>query len=195
MANLSPPPLEADVVPALESSHHIFTPTEEQSPTLNTASTHDCEAQAIAILRSIQHGEMYEGATSCSINPILYAALNFRPRFDRVLATNKATLNGCARLMKFSCALCPHKILLHVSILSKVLFWYRVAATEKKDYIRQERDLMPILQTSPQKTRQLLINSVSARREYRSESSTSMPKTNITCAVCSYFAICARPKM
>ncbi|KAI0440293.1 hypothetical protein F4803DRAFT_480621 [Xylaria telfairii] len=131
MANLSPPPLEADIMPASEPSHHIPTPREGQSPTLNTTSSHDCEAQAISILRSMQHGEMYEGATSCSINPIQYAKLNLRPGFDRVLATNKAALAGCARLMRCSCALCPHIILLHVSILSKMLFWYRVAAMEK----------------------------------------------------------------
>lgn len=132
MANLSPPPpLEADIMPASEPSHHISTPMEGQSPTPNTASSHDCEAQAISILRSMQHGEMYEGATSCSINPIQYAKLNLRPGFDRVLATNKAALAGCARLMRCSCALCPHIILLHVSILSKMLFWYRVAAMEK----------------------------------------------------------------
>ncbi|TRX89783.1 hypothetical protein FHL15_009373 [Xylaria flabelliformis] len=132
MANLSPPSLEPDIIPALEPSHHIPTSVEGQSPTVVTTSTHDCEAQAISILRSMQHGEMYEGATSCSSNPILYAKLNLRPSFDRVLATNKAALNGCARLMKCSCALCPHIILLHVSILSKMLFWYRIAAAEKK---------------------------------------------------------------
>ncbi|KAF2969115.1 hypothetical protein GQX73_g4458 [Xylaria multiplex] len=106
-------------------------PVERQSTSSNTISTHDCEAQAISILRSMQHGEMYEGATSCSTNPIQYAELNLRPSFDRVLATNKAALNGCARLMKCSCALCPHIILLHVSILSKMLFWYRIAAMDK----------------------------------------------------------------
>ncbi|KAI0188481.1 hypothetical protein EV127DRAFT_434188 [Xylaria flabelliformis] len=132
MANLSPPSLEPDTIPALEPSHHIPTSIEGQSPTVVTTSIHDCEAQAISILRSMQHGEMYEGATSCSSNPIRYASLNLRPSFDRVLATNKAALNGCARLMKCSCALCPHIILLHVSILSKMLFWYRIAAAEKK---------------------------------------------------------------
>ncbi|KAI1738246.1 hypothetical protein F4680DRAFT_426563 [Xylaria scruposa] len=132
IANLSPPPLEPDTIPALEPSHHIPTSIEGQSPPLVTTSTHDCEAQAISILRSMQHGEMYEGATSCSSNPIRYAGLNLRPSFDRVLATNKAALNGCARLMKCSCALCPHIILLHVSILSKMLFWYRIAAAEKR---------------------------------------------------------------
>ncbi|KAI1277877.1 hypothetical protein F5Y07DRAFT_398025 [Xylaria sp. FL0933] len=33
--------------------------------------------------------------------------------------------------MECSCALCPHIILLHVSILSKVLFWYRIAAANE----------------------------------------------------------------
>ncbi|KAI1419305.1 hypothetical protein F5Y12DRAFT_778694 [Xylaria sp. FL1777] len=109
----------------------------ERLPTVsNPVSTHDCEAQAISILRSMQHGEMHEGATSCSTNPIRYTELNLRPSFDRVLAINKAALDGCARLMKCSCALCPHIILLHVSILSKVLFWYRIATIDKTNYPR-----------------------------------------------------------
>ncbi|KAI0534270.1 hypothetical protein GGR58DRAFT_65900 [Xylaria digitata] len=106
-------------------------PVGRRSTSSNNISTHDCEAQAISILHSMQHGEMHEGATSCSSNPIRYAELNLRPSFDHVLATNKAALNGCSKLMKCSCALCPHIILLHVSILSKVLFWYRIAAMDK----------------------------------------------------------------
>lgn len=106
-------------------------PPEKRSLASNVVSKHYCEAQVISILRSMQHGELHEGATSCATNPVQYAGLNLRPSFDRVLATNKAALDGCARLMECSCALCPHIILLHVSILSKVLFWYRIAAANE----------------------------------------------------------------
>ncbi|KAI0203359.1 hypothetical protein F4808DRAFT_418426 [Astrocystis sublimbata] len=129
ITNLTPP----DLVPSLEPSQYTSnTTTDEASPpSSTTTSPHDCEAQAIAILRSMQHGSIYDGLTSCSINPVQYAELNLRPAFDRVLATNKAALYGCARLMKCTCALCPHILLLHASILTKMFFWYRVAATEK----------------------------------------------------------------
>ncbi|GAP91827.2 putative fusarubin cluster-transcription factor [Rosellinia necatrix] len=143
IANISSHPPEADIFPVSEPAHHQTTKNrpasiEEGSPIPSTRSTHDCEAQAISILRSMQHGEMYEGATSCSTNPAQYTELNLRPGFDRVLATNKTALDSCARLMKCSCALCPHIILLHVSILSKMLFWYRIAAVDKTSPLENE---------------------------------------------------------
>ncbi|KAJ3564411.1 hypothetical protein NPX13_g7854 [Xylaria arbuscula] len=121
------------------TAYSTLTPLEKRSPASNVVSKHDCEAQAILILRSMQHGELHEGATSCATHPVQYAELNLRPSFDRVLATNKAALDGCARLMECSCALCPHIILLHVSILSKVLFWYRIAASNETDVPRSSQ--------------------------------------------------------
>ncbi|KAH8694320.1 hypothetical protein BGW36DRAFT_384743 [Talaromyces proteolyticus] len=97
-----------------------------------TNSTHDCEARAISILSSLQHGELCEGLTTCSTDPTrVFADLDFTPGFDRVLAVNKAALSDWASLMKCSCAQCPHLTLLYMSILCKILFWYRIAAMEK----------------------------------------------------------------
>ncbi|KAK4946196.1 hypothetical protein LTR10_014708 [Elasticomyces elasticus] len=106
---------------------------EEEPPlTPTTSNLHDCEARAITILGSLQHGEMHQGLTSCSVDPTnVYADLNLTPNFDRVLAINKAALGGWSKLMRCSCAQCPHLILLYVSILSKMLFWYRVAVMDK----------------------------------------------------------------
>ncbi|CAG9981130.1 unnamed protein product [Clonostachys byssicola] len=88
--------------------------------------THDCEAQAVSILRSLQNNEMSEGATSCTTTR--YSDLNLSPSFDGVLATNKLALNSWKRLMECTCAECPHLILLYVAILSKMLFWYYIIA-------------------------------------------------------------------
>ncbi|KAL2867772.1 uncharacterized protein BJX67DRAFT_352226 [Aspergillus lucknowensis] len=110
------------LTPALESLQ------ESSSPGPNT-STHDCEARAISILSSLQHGRMRRGLMSCSTDPAhVYADLELTPTFDRVLAVNRAALDGWSKLMRCSCARCPHLIFLYVSILSKMLFWYRVAA-------------------------------------------------------------------
>ncbi|KAF3395302.1 hypothetical protein DPV78_009098 [Talaromyces pinophilus] len=105
----------------------------ELSPVSTTnSSTHNCEAEAISILNSMQHGEMYQGLTSCSTDPAqAYATLILSPSFDRVLAVNKAAREGWNKLVRCSCALCPHLLLLYTSILSKMLFWYRIAAIEK----------------------------------------------------------------
>ncbi|KAI0378561.1 hypothetical protein F5Y04DRAFT_147212 [Hypomontagnella monticulosa] len=114
-----------------DNNPRISGPVKDQTPT-STINTHDCEAQAISILSSMQHGEVHRGLTSCSTDPIYgYANLDLTPGFDRVLAINKAALHGWSKLMRCSCAQCPHLILLYVSILSKMLFWYRIAAEEK----------------------------------------------------------------
>ncbi|RAO67763.1 uncharacterized protein BHQ10_003775 [Talaromyces amestolkiae] len=106
--------------------------TEPSQSSINNSSTHNCEAEAISILNSMQHGEMYQGLTSCSTDPAqAYATLILSPSFDRVLAVNKTAREGWNKLVRCSCALCPHLLLLYTSILSKMLFWYRIAATEK----------------------------------------------------------------
>ncbi|KAI0390136.1 hypothetical protein F5Y17DRAFT_82547 [Xylariaceae sp. FL0594] len=125
----NPPLVPAQASPASVLSGTSVSVKEPPSVSSSVAgSTHDCEARAISILRSMQHGEMHEGAKSCSTDPVHYTTLNLAPSFDRVLSVNKAALDGWTQLMKCSCALCPHIILLHVSVLSKMIFWYRIAA-------------------------------------------------------------------
>ncbi|QKX54776.1 uncharacterized protein TRUGW13939_01865 [Talaromyces rugulosus] len=125
------PPIQA-------STHRNTTPRRSElmdglDPISDTRITHDCEARAISILSSMQHGEMRQGLMSCSTDPAhAYADLDLTPSFDRVLSINKAALNSWSKLMKCSCAQCPHLILIYVSILSKMLFWYRIAAIEKR---------------------------------------------------------------
>jgi hypothetical protein len=102
------------------------------SPISSTTTEHDCEAQAIVILHSLQHAEVHSGATSCSTDPMRYTKVNLKPDFDRVLSINRAALNGWGELMKCSCTQCPHLILLYVSVLSKIVFWYRVAGTQEE---------------------------------------------------------------
>jgi hypothetical protein len=122
-------------VSGLDNWNPAIPSTAEPSPTSTSttnSSTHNCEAEAISILNSMQHGAMYQGLTSCSTNPAqAYATLILSPSFDRVLAVNKAAREGWNKLVRCSCALCPHLLLLYTSILSKMLFWYRIAATEK----------------------------------------------------------------
>lgn len=109
------------------------TATHTSSTSSTMDMTHDCEAQAISILRSLQHGEVVPGATSCSMTDsvVHYTGFNLRPPFDRVLSTNRAALDGWKKLMRCSCVQCPHLILLYVSVLNKMLFWYRIAASNE----------------------------------------------------------------
>jgi hypothetical protein len=48
---------------------------------------------------------------------------------DTVLSVNKAALTNLIPLLRCSCAQNPHIAMLHSAILSKVIFWYKVAVT------------------------------------------------------------------
>ncbi|KAH8892244.1 hypothetical protein GQ53DRAFT_134919 [Thozetella sp. PMI_491] len=113
---------------AIEDEIACVTATRSSS---RTTSAHDCETQAISILLSLQHGEVVPGMTSCSLDPVHCTQFNLMPRFDRVLSTNRAALDGWINLMRCSCVQCPHLTLLYVSVLTKMLFWYRIAANER----------------------------------------------------------------
>ena len=98
---------------------------------------HDCEARAISVLRSLQHysagptentPRLPGVAALTNKSPVLDSELV--PSFDKVLKANKSALDEWGGLMRCPCAQCPALAFLYVSILWKVLFWYRVAATE-----------------------------------------------------------------
>ncbi|PVH92742.1 hypothetical protein DM02DRAFT_619751 [Periconia macrospinosa] len=103
------------------------------SSLLPTTRIHDCEADAISVLRSLHHTSAPDvtpqpGTSSHSNSGSDTADL--APTFDKALTANRAALNGWSELMKCPCARCPHLTFLYVSILSKIIFWYRVAASE-----------------------------------------------------------------
>lgn len=126
----SPTPL----VSSMNPQYSTFGPMNETG--FQTFVEHDCEARAIAVLRSLQHYSISPtahppgssaAATLSEREPVV--KLDLVPSFDKVLFTNKVALNGWSELMRCPCAQCPHLTFLYVSILWKVLFWYRVAAT------------------------------------------------------------------
>ncbi|KAI1322239.1 hypothetical protein F5Y16DRAFT_413353 [Xylariaceae sp. FL0255] len=82
---------------------------------------------------TLQHMQVLPGTASCSTDPAHYAEFNLIPSFDRVLSTNRAALDGWMKLMRCSCVQCPHLTLLYVSVLNRMLFWYRIAAKEQED--------------------------------------------------------------
>lgn len=103
---------------------------------------HDCEARAIAVLRSLHHhysrpphsnqvnlpqGLMSSIGGNVPEKPPLATPITV-PTFDQVLFANRLALSGWSELMECTCTRCPHLGFLYVSIISKVLFWYRVVA-------------------------------------------------------------------
>lgn len=106
--------------------------------TTTTKSMHDCEARAITVLRSLHHSPV----PHLNETTLLTATeQDLVPSFDKVLLANKAALNGWSELMSCTCASCPHLTFLYVSILSKVLFWYRVAAAASCPLVSNARSV------------------------------------------------------
>lgn len=93
---------------------------------------HDCESRAVNVLRSLRHCTSPAVARgSCSDADYFAAQPNVLPdpipSFDEVVLANKAALSHWSELMRCRCAQSPHATLLYISLLSKILFWYRVA--------------------------------------------------------------------
>lgn len=129
----SPASTNPQSIPTSSSSNQATTDrvrSQDQAPPI-----HDCEARAVAVLRSLHHcptSQVFcqtKHSAEAWVEALGAGGLDLVPSFDKVLHANKAALNSWSELMKCSCAQCPHLTFLYVSILSKVLFWYRVAAT------------------------------------------------------------------
>ncbi|KAF5021124.1 hypothetical protein F66182_6824 [Fusarium sp. NRRL 66182] len=113
---------------------------------------HDCEAMALKLLRSLHcNSNMDQNADICTEHPQHNTAASnmalanqtcTMPSIDTVLFANKAALNNLMPLLKCPCARNPHIAILHSAILSKVIFWYRVAVTAR--YHTEGMELRPM---------------------------------------------------
>ncbi|KAG4255278.1 hypothetical protein FPRO04_03811 [Fusarium proliferatum] len=92
--------------------------------------SHDCEALALKVLRSLQCNTNTDQSI-CKSSPIPQKQPFSTPSIDTVLSVNKAALTNLIPLLKCHCARNPHIAMLHSAILSKVIFWYRVAVTAR----------------------------------------------------------------
>ncbi|CAG7559943.1 unnamed protein product [Fusarium equiseti] len=117
--NLTPEPiLPSDPMSAINAPVDVHT--------LNQS--HECEALALRLLQSLQCNDQttqfcqqsHHNQPSCSM-----------PSIDTVLSVNKAALANLIPLLKCSCAQSSHIAMLHSAILSKVIFWYKVAVTAR----------------------------------------------------------------
>ncbi|KAH7260930.1 uncharacterized protein BKA55DRAFT_591172 [Fusarium redolens] len=91
---------------------------------------HECEAIALKVLRSL-HCNSTTDQSICKVSPNPTKQSCSIPSIDTVLSVNKAALTNLIPLLKCHCARNPHIAILHSAILSKVIFWYRVAVTAR----------------------------------------------------------------
>jgi hypothetical protein len=100
--------------------------------------SHNCEATALRLLKSLHcHSNTDKSATLCkqlhnTSNGMITAKQSCpMPSIDTVLSVNKAALANLIPLLKCPCARNSHIAMLHSAILSKVIFWYKVAVTTR----------------------------------------------------------------
>lgn len=103
---------------------------------------HDCEAYALALLRSLHHWPLYSpekhnqitsSNQACTVSEIHLAHSEVNPEvlhsLDTILYANKCALSGVLKLLDCSCAQRPHLATLCMSIITKMLSLYEIAAT------------------------------------------------------------------
>ncbi|KAM0438604.1 hypothetical protein ACHAPT_001356 [Fusarium lateritium] len=109
-------------------------PSRSSEPHDPKQAPHDCEALALGVLRSLHHNNadgICKGPHGAAANGSMNLAAKPMPSIDTVLFANKAALTNLIPLLKCPCARNPHIALLHSTILSKTIFWYRVAVTAR----------------------------------------------------------------
>lgn len=102
---------------------------------------HDCETVALRILNSLHDSPKLEhtedtcrestGHDAADDVPGLIRSACAMPCIETVLVTNQAALASLGPLLKCPCARSPHIALLHSTILSKAIFWYRMAVAAR----------------------------------------------------------------
>ncbi|KAF4446286.1 fusarubin cluster-transcription factor [Fusarium austroafricanum] len=120
--------LSAEPTLSIKSSDSAFTSI-MQGP----KPSHDCEALALRVLRLLHcNTSMDQNNYKQSPNNIILPnQACSTPSIDAVLSVNKAALADLIPLLKCACARNPHIAMLHSAILSKVIFWYRIAVTAR----------------------------------------------------------------
>jgi hypothetical protein len=112
----------------------------------------ECEARALNVLRSLLYsptlgtrerkGEVNVSLSNTRVGFALQQSACPINSLDTMLATNKAAMSDLAELLECSCAQNPHVALLHLTILSKIMFWYNVVVTAR--YYSKKVDLKPM---------------------------------------------------
>ena len=103
---------------------------------------HNCEAYALTLLRSLHHWPLFSpekhsqitsSNQACAFPEIYPADGNANPEvlhsLDTILHANKCALSGILKLFECSCARRPHLATLYMSIITKMLSLYEIAAT------------------------------------------------------------------
>lgn len=139
-------------------------PRRDDRPSINKLNGHDithgkegtehaleCEARALAVLQSLQcspalcaqDGKESSPISNPSTTPNTSLPMPYSvDSMDTLLATNKAALTELTQMLECRCSENSHVALLHLTILSKIVFWYNVVVTAR--YNSEKVELKPM---------------------------------------------------
>jgi len=137
-----------------ESTMCVETSSGDGAKQAKNATDHvlECETRALFVLRSLLYRptiatqERKErnnlSLSNTRVDSIVQQSAYSINSLDTMLATNKAAMCELAELLECSCKENPHVALLHLTILSKIVFWYNVVVTGT--YYSEKVDLKPM---------------------------------------------------
>jgi hypothetical protein len=99
-------------------------------PEAGAPRNHDCEALAIETIRSLHYSPDYftDVPPTVTLSDEAGAARDVAmPSVDKIISLNRKALAKLPELLECPCARYPHLALLHITIICKALFLYRVA--------------------------------------------------------------------
>ncbi|KAJ9503795.1 hypothetical protein H2202_000934 [Exophiala xenobiotica] len=110
--------------PDVQLSTSVFQPPvsfNTTSTSSNSHKSHSCPRESYEILADLICPSPSLHAPAANANPV-------SAQFDHVLHFNRNAIDRLSRLLKCPCAISGHRVMVHASIISRVLIWYQQAA-------------------------------------------------------------------
>ncbi|KAL8665038.1 MAG: hypothetical protein Q9202_002594 [Teloschistes flavicans] len=120
---------------------------------------HDCEAFALSVLRSLHYLPLYatnkyrqntSGIQAAALSETYSGTITDGPEvipsLDTILRANRSALSGVVTLLECSCARKPHLATLYMSIITRILSLYELAASTDISLLSPSNSTAP---TSP----------------------------------------------
>jgi hypothetical protein len=95
--------------------------------TIFRTSIHDCEAKAMAALYSLHYCTVLRTDIPTESSRKLGTITSHMIPLDKILFCNRKAIRTLQALLDCPCAYQPHLALLYATIISKVMYWYRLA--------------------------------------------------------------------
>ena len=120
-ADLEFPPVSNGSGPESGLSASALEPTNNLSTSFDSADSHSCPRGSYELFRDLICPAPFLHAPESNSETV-------SAQLDQVLYFNRDAIDRLSRLLKCSCAKSGHRVMVHASIVSRILIWYQQAA-------------------------------------------------------------------